>query len=1305
MNGSSMNQSNPYVPGMRALSSIALVAMLLGTSLLLAPPTASGGKVEIFKNGNISMSLEFNNGGGEQTVFVNLPAGCQVLNATLSAVGEKVPNQRSLLHNLTSDFGGQADNVSIMYDSVRRDPLSVRFSAMGALAAGDGPHYIAAGDLNGDTTTDVAVSNRYSNSTGIFYQVGGSLGSMVSVPLPGSPTGLAIGDINGDHRQDLVVAWFNSTFAGTVSVFNQTALGGIGTRDDLPAGNYPDGVALGDINNDSQDDIAVANWLDGTVGVLMQMPGGGFYNMTPYSVGREPRGVAIGDINNDGLEDIVAVSFGDNKTVVLPQTTNNQIKQPADVYDAGFGPAGVAIGDVDSNGRPDIIVTNSKSNTTSVYYQKPDGTLLGRTDVPGLYSWPWGVATGDLNDDGMCDFAVANLFNGTDVVDVIVQNVDERPKEALNLHADPGMSPDGVAIGDLDGDGLNDIVVANNKGDSIGVFTQLAYFGQYTSLRVPNPINIATARASWNQSLHGAPVRVELSNDDGANWSTATSGADLDFTTVGSSLRYRVNFSSASVLDDIRLYITLETLYPSDITLDVGSDGTIEWNWPGQLAGPADLPDLSASMSAYVASHASDADQEGNISVPMRFTSSSAGWLTLGGLAVTYNMPPRILDYMPKGVPINMNEGQSMTFRINASDFEGAPLGYSWTLDGADLGFNTNSYTYTPDFNSSGGHNLTVTVSDGPGNCSNNWEIRVKNVNRAPILADTSPEASTTVREGQSLMFHALAADPDGDNLTVDWYLDLAKIKSEKEGDATFGYRPVYGDAGEHNVTVQAFDGSIRTIFSWAVTVAAVNPMTDLGLSFPVANDVSVDENSSINFSVDQDQLKAYLGSGTTVKWSLDGSLTVMGGEYVYVTDYLSAGVPHVVRASAFAGRLTYTRSWNVTVVEKDNPPRIDASQPGYNPNMKEGTKQAFSVAASDPDNDTLTYSWYLNGTEVATGPAYTFEAGWKSEGVYTVMVVASDGRISVNRSWQMTVLHASKPVSGGGLGSNVIIGIIIGVVILAVLGGAMFFVYRRSDRISAALDHIGAGAQQAPAAAPAATVAPPPPPDVTPKPKPKATYPCPNCGGTVEEDWFLCHHCDAPLQTMAPVAERAVSAREMMAGEEALQKAQVKIEASECPRCGKMLDAAAENCPTCGEYIRRPGGAPAAPAPSASCPSCRSPVEDGWLKCPECGAELATPNVAPPPPPPPQQPLLPPQQGTMAPSPPPPPGFIAPPPPGVMAPPPPPPPGFSAPPPPPPPAPPGQAQPGAAPPSCPSCGSSVEASWVKCPECGTQLK
>ena len=67
------------------------------------------------------------------------------------------------------------------------------------------------------------------------------------------------------------------------------------------------------------------------------------------------------------------------------------------------------------------------------------------------------VAVGDFNGDGALDLVVANRFSNN--VSVLLGNGDGTFRTAVNYAA--GSSPLSVAVGDFNGDGVLDLVVAN----------------------------------------------------------------------------------------------------------------------------------------------------------------------------------------------------------------------------------------------------------------------------------------------------------------------------------------------------------------------------------------------------------------------------------------------------------------------------------------------------------------------------------------------------------------------------------------------------------------------------------------------------------------------------------------------------------------------------------------------------------------------------------------------------------------------------------------------------------------------------
>jgi hypothetical protein len=127
-------------------------------------------------------------------------------------------------------------------------------------------------------------------------------------------------------------------------------------------------------------------------------------------------------------------------------------------------------------------------------------------------------------------------------------------------------------------------------------------------------------------------------------------------------------------------------------------------------------------------------------------------------------------------------------------------------------------------------------------------------------------------------------------------------------------------------------------------------------------------------------------------------------------TTLADSGAKFSVVVSNSLGSATSNEA-TLTVTAANRPPVISAFSPATPAAVPAGTTQAFSVEASDPDGDGLSYVWKLDGSTVpVTINTMNYSPLAADAGVHTIVVTVSDGKGgSVSQTWAVTV---TKPGS-----------------------------------------------------------------------------------------------------------------------------------------------------------------------------------------------------------------------------------------------------------------------------------------------------
>ncbi len=286
-----------------------------------------------------------------------------------------------------------------------------------------------------------------------------------------------------------------------------------------PAGNAPSFVATMSLRDNGVNDLIVANSADNTVSVLLGNGDGTFASQVTYATGTDPVSIATGQFNDgstatnvDDFPDIAVANKAANTiSILLGAADGDGTFQPKTDIPTGRAPVSVVSANFHDlngvSGAVDLAVANQADNTISIFQGNGDGTFKAPTLIalPAGFE-PTSLAVADLNGDGHQDLVVADQGNNT--FSVLLGNGNGTFQTRKDYPT--GTAPVYVALGDFNEDGALDIATANNTANTVSI-----YYNQISNQNIPTGTFLAGTTRDFPAGNGPTSIAVADYNLDG----------------------------------------------------------------------------------------------------------------------------------------------------------------------------------------------------------------------------------------------------------------------------------------------------------------------------------------------------------------------------------------------------------------------------------------------------------------------------------------------------------------------------------------------------------------------------------------------------------------------------------------------------------------------------------------------------------------------------------------------------------------------------------------------------------------------
>ncbi|MFH2095733.1 MAG: T9SS type A sorting domain-containing protein, partial [Bacteroidota bacterium] len=403
--------------------------------------------------------------------------------------------------------------VSAGADTAIQFGQSVNLFADAGSCAGISYTWAPAGSLNNPniqnpvaspTQTTVYSVTVTDGSTTATDQITVYVNPFTEIVIPGIPklgnSAMEWCDVNNDGYLDFFITGRNSSSVKICKMYINNGLGSFFEQSGLTVTPVIDGdVEFGDFNNDGFVDIIITGESSG--GLITELyvnnMGSNFQISTASSFpGLEEGNIEWADYNNDGYLDLILTGqdalynphthlFKNTGTGTFTEQTGTGLIEIR--YGKGIW------GDYNNDGYPDLLFSGSgTSGPVTKLYRNNSGT--GFIEQMSLLQAVAGseVKWGDYNSDGFLDIILSGYVSPDDFT-ALYMNDGAGGFTEQNIFL-PDVSNGAFDWGDMDNDGLLDLIIAGNgndgyishlfRNDGAGNFTKIDYFdviGVYNS--------------------------------------------------------------------------------------------------------------------------------------------------------------------------------------------------------------------------------------------------------------------------------------------------------------------------------------------------------------------------------------------------------------------------------------------------------------------------------------------------------------------------------------------------------------------------------------------------------------------------------------------------------------------------------------------------------------------------------------------------------------------------------------------------------------------------------------------------------